>query len=175
VSPERVAADLVTALITPAERAAVFRLQTGGPHLHFLQVFEHGFLPLRAVDDADDRHAVDGEVVLAREAPFTWKPPSSSPVLTDGSAVARLWKLRPLGMTSNCSAGMFRWRVDAPRSMSGVSATTWTVSVRPPTVMLLLTVAAAPSATVTSGASLATNPDSSNLTVYRPGSSAGAM
>ena len=56
------------------------------------------------------------------EAPFTWKPPSSSPVFTDGSAVAKLWKLRPFGMTSNCSAGMFRWCVDAPRSMSGVSA-----------------------------------------------------
>ena len=42
------------------------------------------------------------------DAPFTWKPPSSSPVLTDGSAAASAWKLRPFGMTSNSSAGMLR-------------------------------------------------------------------
>ena len=39
------------------------------------------------------------------EAPFTWIPPSSWPVFTEGSAVASDSKLRPLGRFSNSSAG----------------------------------------------------------------------
>ena len=61
---EGVAARLGDRADHPTERAAVLGLEPRRLHLHFLQVFEHGVLALRAMNLADDRHAVHGEVVL---------------------------------------------------------------------------------------------------------------
>jgi hypothetical protein len=37
-------------------------------------------------------------------APFTWKPPSTSPALTDGAVMAIDWNERLFGRRSNSSA-----------------------------------------------------------------------
>ena len=48
-------------------------------------------------------------------APLTWKPPSTSPELTDGAVSAIDWKERPFGRRSNSSA-VTLWRDErAPR------------------------------------------------------------
>ena len=61
---ERVAARLGDGADDAAQRAAVFGLDAGGLHLHFLQVLEHGVLARLAVDQAVGHDAVDGEGVL---------------------------------------------------------------------------------------------------------------
>jgi hypothetical protein len=59
-------------------------------------------------------------------------PPSTSPVLTDGEANARFWKLRPFGMRSNSSAVTLCAMVVFLVSMSGDSAVTLMASWTPP-------------------------------------------
>ena len=103
-------------------------------------------------------------------APFTWKPPSTSPAFTDGAVRAIDWKDRPFGSRSNSSA-LTLWAISVLRlSTSGeASAVTCTDSVRAPTVSWVLTSNERPSATLTSGRSTRVNPASSNSTLYRPG------
>ena len=56
-----------------------------GLDLNFLEVLEHGVLARLPIDQAVGGDAVDGEGFSEPLAPFTWKPPSISPWLTDGA------------------------------------------------------------------------------------------
>ena len=99
-------------------------------------------------------------------APFTWKPPSTSPWLTDGALKAIDWKERPFGSRSNSSA-LTLWPISVLRvSTSGVaSPTTCTVSVCAPTPNCVSISNSRPSMTSTSARSTVVNPLSSNRTV----------
>ena len=66
-------------------------------------------------------------------APFTWKPPSMSPGLTDGAVIAMLWKLRAFGRRSNSSAVTLCATVVLFGSICGVAPVTFTISVTAPT------------------------------------------
>ena len=99
-------------------------------------------------------------------APLTWKPPSTSPALTDGAVSAIDWNERPFGRRSNSSALTLCAMSVLRLSTSGdASAVTCTDSVTAPTLISVLTSNERPRATLTSGRSTRVNPASSKRTL----------
>ena len=99
-------------------------------------------------------------------APFTWKPPSTSPELTDGAVSAIDWNERLFGRRSNSSA-VTLWPMSVLRvSTSGAAcAVTWTVSVSCPTRICASRLNDRPRRTLMSRRSKVVKPLSSNATV----------
>ena len=60
-------------------------------------------------------------------APFTWIPPSTSPELTDGEAIAMDWNVRVFGRRSNSSAVTLCATAVLLKSISGAASVTCTV------------------------------------------------
>ena len=95
-------------------------------------------------------------------APFTWKPPSISPELTDGAVMASDWKLRPFGIRSISSAVTLCDTRVLRESIAGrASACTWTTSVMSPTLSCASTLSVLPRLTATSSIDTLAKPLSS--------------
>ena len=98
-------------------------------------------------------------------APFTWKPPSTSPAFTDGAVSAIDWNDRPFGRRSNSSALTLCAMSVLRLSTSGDSPVTCTDSVNPATLISVFTSKVRPRTTLTSGRSTRVNPLRSNDTL----------